>query len=167
MGATQAANKIEMDIDQTKVRNAEEWLAEVDPDFLSAVIAAVEARENWIPSARKSGRTKERPYVPIQKTEFGTTQILNRAYATREEAIACAERVLRKARVKLMFRLLTPDNARPFREMLGLPRDITNLVPKQTLAEKQVDSVKYPNGAHWLDMASELIEKIERELAQQ
>lgn len=82
-------------------------------------------------SAAKRGRNPNWPWVPV--VDYGeqaigpnatrTKQIPGRAYATRDEAVACAERCISRAREHMRARFLDPC-CRALREQYGLPREI-------------------------------------------
>lgn len=78
-------------------------------------------------SAAKRGRNPKLPYVPIIKypTVYGqqTEQIRKRAFATREEAVACAQRVIDN-RIALHERDLVLPGRRSHRERNGFPREL-------------------------------------------
>jgi hypothetical protein len=86
------------------------------------------------PSAAKRGRRKEWPYVPVIDTSreqngfrhTSTQQIKGRAYATREEAIACAARVIEHRRQHLATQL-REQGARALRQQYGLPQEVADL----------------------------------------
>jgi len=82
-------------------------------------------------SAVKRGRSPEWPYVPVincTKTKDGSrgytkNPALRKAFATREEAVAFAQRMIDSYRKALAARLAMP-NHRAEREWYGLPREI-------------------------------------------
>jgi hypothetical protein len=80
------------------------------------------------PDAVKRGRTQAWPYVPIIRlnhaTGFAKTQqIMGKAFAAREEAIAYAARVIEARRADMRQKLIDP-RYRALREQFGLPREI-------------------------------------------
>lgn len=82
------------------------------------------------PSARKTGRHPEWPYVPVYIAEVpganGRTtqhQILGLAYATRTEAFEAAERHIESWKRDLARKLADPAY-RALRQQYGLPREI-------------------------------------------
>lgn len=82
-------------------------------------------------TAAKRGRRKEWPYVPIIETRVSphrtiTQQIKGRAYATREEAIACAAKVIEYRRTHLATQLRS-QGARALRLQYGLPQEAADL----------------------------------------
>jgi hypothetical protein len=90
---------------------------------IAAVVAGLDLGE---PTARKSGRTPERPYVSIIKADRGlsqTQQIMGLAYATRAEAVQAAVDHLDRYRADLRRRLALPNN-RALRVHYGLPREL-------------------------------------------
>jgi hypothetical protein len=80
-------------------------------------------------SANKRGRNPKFPYVPVVIHSYtdrpGTyqSQILGRAYVTRQEAVAMAEAQIAHLRAKLATDLVNPCQ-RALREWYGLPREI-------------------------------------------
>lgn len=85
-------------------------------------------------SAAKRGRNPRFPYVPI--IDYGpqegvvpctrTEQIRKRAFATREEAIACAQRVIER-NIAVHERTLVTPRYRALREQCGLPRELVGV----------------------------------------
>src|SRR5690606_33287034 len=80
------------------------------------------------PSADKRGRRDEWPYVPVllghpQGGRDGKLQILGKAFATRDEAVAWAAKTAQHQRDVLRTKLLAP-NMRALREQYGLPRNV-------------------------------------------
>lgn len=75
------------------------------------------------PSARKAGRHPRWPYVPVIIVNNGVrdtdNQVMGRAFATRAEAVACAERVIAQRRAVLAEKLAMP-NMRALRRQYGL-----------------------------------------------
>lgn len=99
-------------------------------EFDQAVAAAVAAtRATITPTARKTGRTAALPYVPVLRYQPAdgsrgwVQQIRGVSYATREEAIAKAERRLRVQMTVLAAQLREPLY-RALREYHGLPREL-------------------------------------------
>lgn len=83
-------------------------------------------------TAAKRGRNPALPYVPVidyteqtagSFTRTHTEQILGRAYADRDEAVACAQRVIDNT-IAAYAAKLTERGARSLREFEGLPREI-------------------------------------------
>lgn len=81
-------------------------------------------------SARKSGRNPTWPYVPVilhdvtdgpggRFIRTRQEQILKRAFATRDEAVACAEAVIARRRASLEAKLAKP-NMRALRAQHGV-----------------------------------------------
>lgn len=89
----------------------------------SAVLATVDAMDLGKPSAAKRGRRSEWPYVPVVDHGTRTQQIKGRAYATRDEAVACATRSIEHVRRLLVRRILDPRE-RALREHHNLPTEI-------------------------------------------
>lgn len=75
------------------------------------------------PTAVKRGRNPRWPYVPVIDHGTHTEQIVKRAFATRDEAIACAARVI-EGRAADLARKLADPRYRALREQYGLPREI-------------------------------------------
>lgn len=94
--------------------------ATVTTDEIAAVVAAVDFGKA---SARKRGRDPRWPYVPVIEDSVGQSQILRRAFATRDEAVDYAQRHLDGLRESIAARLALP-NMRALREQYGLPREI-------------------------------------------
>lgn len=98
---------------------------------MTRTAAEVAAAANFgTPTARKTGRNPKCPYVPVIKVvdtsaPFGghTSQVLRRAFATREEAIADAEAYIARQRALLERKLNDPCH-RALREHYGLPREL-------------------------------------------
>lgn len=89
--------------------------------------AVTAAYGHYRPKALKRGRNPKFPYVPIY--QFGelagnaqTTQIRGRAFATRDEAIEYAQRMIDAFRNKMRSDLRNPKH-RALREQYGLPRE--------------------------------------------
>ena len=99
--------------------------------WAEAVNAAVAKHPFGQPSAVKRGRNPKWPHVPIidygeqkigvQRTH--TEQIMGKAFATREEAVAHAAKVIEARREDLRQKLHRPE-MRALREHHGLPREI-------------------------------------------
>ena len=88
---------------------------------------AADAADFGTPSARKAGRNPRFPYVPVVKVSPlrpTTRQIKGYAYATRNEALAHAERHIANAR-RTLARQLADPRYRALREQHGLPREIS------------------------------------------
>ena len=93
--------------------------------------AAAAAYAGHKATARKSGRRPEWPYVPVIDSAPGqyggervhAISVRGLAFATREEAVAAAERQLARMVAKLAERLREPHN-RALREQHGLPTEI-------------------------------------------
>jgi hypothetical protein len=93
--------------------------------------AAAAAYAGHKATARKSGRRKEWPYIPVidRNPNEGRCDAVHRlcirglAYATREEAVTSAERHLRGLVDALEAQLREPRH-RALREQHGLPREI-------------------------------------------
>lgn len=81
------------------------------------------------PSAAKRGRSPQWPWVPIidlsalQSRGLKTQQVCGKAFATREEAVAYAERVIASRKAALEKALADPRQ-RALREAHGLPREL-------------------------------------------
>lgn len=99
---------------------------------IEAVIAARNANQTFgVARARKRGRNPRWPYVPVVfhpepgRPDAGyEKQILGNAYATREEALACAELHIDTARHGFRYRLQQPKY-RALRGQWGLPQEIS------------------------------------------
>ena len=82
-------------------------------------------------SAAKRGRNPQWPWVPIidlsalQCRGLKTQQVRGKAFATREEAVAYAERVV-ASRKRALERALADPRQRALREAHGLPREINS-----------------------------------------
>jgi hypothetical protein len=98
---------------------------------VDAVMARREADQTFgIAGARKRGRNPRWPYVPVV---FHPTpgrpgagyeqQVLGNAYATREEALACAELHIATWRHGFRYRLMQ-SNYRALRSHWGLPQEL-------------------------------------------
>jgi len=94
--------------------------------------AVLDAHAHESAHAAKRGRRKEWPYVPIvrhrqdtglQLKGYREEQIRGRAYATREEAIAYAERVILARKNSFRTKLYLP-NHRALRQQWGLPETL-------------------------------------------
>lgn len=98
---------------------------------LADQIAAVVAAEDLgVPSAARRGRNPDYPYVPIVdhgEPAYGastcTEQIMGKAFAQRDDAVAHAAKVIEYRRASLATRLVSPSH-RALREAHGLPRDL-------------------------------------------
>lgn len=75
------------------------------------------------PSARKSGRRTEWPYVPVVVIGGHDRQLLGLAYATRDEALDVATRHIAAERAALARKLAEP-RFRALRDAHGLPREL-------------------------------------------
>lgn len=102
----------------------------MNPTAFTDQIARVAAETDLgTATARKTGRTTTYPYVPVVRTTDPTTgtvrtkQILGRAFPTREEAVAYAEREIAARRTSLAEMLARPRHG-ALREQHGLPREI-------------------------------------------
>ena len=92
--------------------------------------AAVELASWPTASAQKRGRRPEWPYVPVllhagtpESPKGYQEQIRGAAFATRDEAVAFADRMITQRKLSLADRLRVPQN-RALREHHGLPRDL-------------------------------------------
>ena len=91
--------------------------------------AAVAKRNFGEPVAFKRGRRAEWPYVPA--IHYGRTgpdkvhthQIRRKAFATRDEALACAAAAIEYQKAEFRRRLLMP-RMRALREQYGLPIEL-------------------------------------------
>ena len=101
-------------------------------DFLAAVDRVIAGMPFGKASAAKRGRNPRWPYVPIIELENHATagymqaqtqQVRGRAYATRDEAVACAQRVIDANRESARRRLIEP-RFRAFRQQHGLPIEV-------------------------------------------
>jgi hypothetical protein len=91
---------------------------------MQAQIDAIVAAEDFgRPHAQKRGRNPSWPYVPVVMHGERQEQITGCAYATREEALAMAEKTLTFRRDMLRKRL-GDRSCRSLREQYGLPREI-------------------------------------------
>ncbi|WP_300379572.1 hypothetical protein [Henriciella sp.] len=99
-------------------------------DFDTAAHVAEQKFGEWTAECRKAGRRPEWPYVPIirmRKSNYcgpQTQQVRGRAYATREEAVECAERVIERMKADFIAKLLNP-RYRALRESVGMPAEAT------------------------------------------
>ncbi len=99
------------------------------PEQIAAAVA--DARKRGVigrPSARRTGRNPEWPYVPVIITvnEVGTEsqkQILGKAFKTRTEAVEYADSVIERWYVDLAKSLADP-RYRALRQHYGLPREL-------------------------------------------
>lgn len=85
-----------------------------------------------VATAAKRGRNPQFPHVPIINHDPAggvrmthTEQILTRAYADRQDAIDCAQRVIDNRRA-LHVRDLNTKGHRALREAEGLPRELAD-----------------------------------------
>lgn len=99
---------------------------------IDAVVAGMYA--NHTASAAKRGKNPKFPYVPVVKEKIDmysgvrtTNPTRNRAYATREEAVAVAQRYIDHYRAQKAHDLIKPSH-RADREWRGLPREIDALL---------------------------------------
>jgi len=102
------------------------------PTVFLAQVAAITQQQNFgIAQAAKRGRNSKFPYVPIinygeqvlGRHRTRTQQVPNRAYATAEAAIKCAQGVI-DLRRNLFSEHLCSLPYRALREQHGLPRDL-------------------------------------------
>ena len=95
------------------------------PEQIESAVHA--AYGHYRPEAVKRGRNPKFPYVPIYRTSHNgahqTTQVKGRAFATRAEALHCAEAQI-EAFCNHMRALLIKPGCRALREQYGLPREI-------------------------------------------
>ena len=91
----------------------------------SQIEEAVASVDFGTASARKRGRNPDYPYVPVIERPNGTTSnpVRGRAYATRTEAVAAAQRQIDGRRRQLSDQLAQP-RYRALREAYGLPREL-------------------------------------------
>jgi hypothetical protein len=75
-------------------------------------------------TAMKRGRCSPWPYVPVVDHGDRTEQIRNRAFATRDEAVAYCQRVLDARRDELKRKFEEP-RYRALRQQYGLPTELT------------------------------------------
>lgn len=92
-----------------------------------AIEQAVAAREWGTPSAAKRGRNPSWPYVPVivgspRGGRDDREQVLGKAFATRDEAVAYALRVIESRKAHFAEQLSDP-RYRALRESCGLPRE--------------------------------------------
>lgn len=92
----------------------------MNEDSINSAVAAVNF---GTATAVKRGRRPEWPYVPIVDHGSHTEQLLGVAYATRVEAVQCAERTI-AARREFLGQQLRNPRYRALREQHGLPREI-------------------------------------------
>lgn len=105
----------------------------VTPDMIAEAVASATPTFGTA-TAAKRGRRPEWPYVPViklyeatEKVGTGkaqTTQIKGKAFATREEAVAYAQRRIDHQLALLAEKLADPAY-RALREEHGLPREVT------------------------------------------
>ena len=93
-------------------------------NLLSQIDAVVAAHSFGIPASVKRGRRAEWPYVPIIDHGTHTEQLRGFAFATRDEAVAFAEKTIDLRRDALRHKLLEP-RYRVLREHHGLPRELS------------------------------------------
>jgi hypothetical protein len=103
---------------------------EISSDILARIeLIADEDASHYTATAAKRGRNPKYPYVPViaWKAEVApykhSRQILNRAFVTREEAVAHAQSVIDAERAGLARKLADPRH-RALRGQYGLPRDL-------------------------------------------
>ena len=101
----------------------------MEAEMQARIDTVVEAFKIGSPSAVKRGRNPEWPYVALITGYLGVEHATHnpmgrRAYATREEAVAAADRYIRVLREKFRADLAEP-RMRALREQHGLPREIT------------------------------------------
>lgn len=101
---------------------------QVSQEQFEAIEKAAAAADFGRPSAQKRGRDPKWPYVPVilRDSTRGPNrqeQIRGLAYATRDEAVAMAERTIECRRSSLRERL-GDRRHRALREQHGLPREI-------------------------------------------
>lgn len=102
-----------------------------DTEKIAAVVASVDFGKA---SAAKRGRNPKWPYVPIidyGKQAVGshctrTEQIRGKAFATRDEAVAYAQKHIDRART-LLAENLGERRSRALREHYGLPRELEDV----------------------------------------
>jgi hypothetical protein len=99
----------------------------------SLIEAVVAEADFGTASARKGGRHPKWPYVPVIVYDDGrgderqrTSQVIGRAYATRDEAVASAQRQIDHMRARLGVKLRNP-RLRALREQYGLPRELADV----------------------------------------
>jgi hypothetical protein len=111
----------------------EEYLAAIPAELFSAAVKAAEDQNNYKPTARKRGRTPQRPYVPvIQLQDGGTHQIRGKAFATKEEALDYCRKNIQSLKAKTALKLLASHHG-AYRKWCGLPYSIDDLVPRFAL----------------------------------
>lgn len=116
----------------------------------AAIDAAIERDEAdglfGRPTAAKRGRKSTLPFVPVvdythPSGRQHTKQLLGLAYATREEAVARAQRQIDANRAELRKQLAQP-NLRALRQSKGLPRTIehtTTIVDGEVVYDVNLD----------------------------
>ena len=102
------------------------------PELENRIDAIANAFPIGAPSAVKRGRNPEWPYIAIITGYLGVENATHnpmgrRAYATRDEAIAAADRYIKFFRADLRAKLSDP-RYRALREQHGLPREIPESV---------------------------------------
>lgn len=101
-------------------------------ELFDAITDAAANADFGTASAAKRGRNPEFPYVPVVNLpglhggayQAQTRQIKGKAFATRMEAVAYAQRHIDLARSDLARKLADP-RMRALRESYGLPREVT------------------------------------------
>lgn len=99
-----------------------------------SIARTIYARTGPTASAAKRGRNPAYPYVPVLDygpqatgvTTRRTTQVLRRAFATRDEALAYAARMI-DANITSLAAKLADRGQRALREFHGLPRELADL----------------------------------------
>jgi hypothetical protein len=101
-------------------------------ELVAAINAIVEEMySGYVATAVKRGRNPKFPYLPLLKIidrDTNRTRTENptrsRAYATRDEAVAVAQRILESYKATRKHQMLKPSYGRAERTYRGLPRDI-------------------------------------------
>lgn len=106
--------------------------AHARPELFDMFLAAVVERDTFTASAAKRGRNAKFPYVPVLKLNLGSiakTQNPARglAFATREEAIACAQKCIDDSNVRMALQM-TIQRHRASREDYGFARELADVV---------------------------------------
>lgn len=102
------------------------------PELLATFLAAVVGRDKRTASAVKRGRNRDFPFVPVLKLNqpTGIAQTKNPcqglAFATREEALDCAQKTLDGEQARLA-KAMTTVGSRALREQFGFPRELTDM----------------------------------------